>query len=199
MRTTAAMTEPLPFPQAAERARDEEALLAALADGENRAAAELLERTHERVWAALFKLSGGDRELAADLTQETFRRAWAALATFDHRARFSTWVFRIAYNAFLNHARRPHVVVPLEEEHAAASRDPDPGQEQMVIERERVERLRRAVLDLPDALRLTVTARYWGELPATEIARLEGISEEAVRKRLRKALGVLGNALEVLS
>ena len=43
---------------------------------------------------------------------------------------------------------------------------------------ERAERLRHAVLDLPEPLRVVVTARYWGELPVPEIARMEGISEE---------------------
>lgn len=190
---------PLPSLQVDDGGRDEAALLDALGRGERVAAAELVERSYRPVWAALHRLTGGNHELAADLTQEAFRRAWAGLSGFNRRARFSTWLYRIAYNAFLNHQRRPKLVVPMEEEHAATSRDPSPGQEQALLEGERAERLRRAVLDLPEPLRLVVTARYWGELPVPEIARMEGISEVGVRKRLKRAIEVLGEALEVLS
>ncbi len=187
---------PFSFPEVDARASDEDALLDALAQGDRAAAVELATRNYRPLWAALYRLTGGDRELAADLTQEAFRRAWAALRSFDRRSQFSTWLYRIAYNAFLNHVRRPRLMVPLPDDQAQASPDPAPGQEQALLESESAERLRRAVLDLPETLRLTVTARYWAELPVTEIARLVGISEVAVRKRLRKALEQLGRELE---
>ena len=53
--------------------------------------------------------------------------------------------------------------------------------------------------DLPEDLRLAVTARYWGEIPVREIARLEGITQPAVRKRIKRALKILGHAMEVAS
>jgi len=199
MRTAAAMTAPTYLRQVEKTARSESELLDALAAGERSAAAELMERTYQGVWATLYRLSGGDSELAADLTQETFRRAWSAMAGFDRRSRLSTWLFRIAYNTFLNHVRRPHLVQPLEPGQAERTSDPEPSQEEALLGQERAERLRRAVLDLPDVLRSTVTARYWGDLPAAEIANLHGISQVTVRKRLRKALAVLAESLEVLS
>lgn len=192
--------------------REEKRLLAALrrseAEGDERRAAErLVETTWRRTYAALFRLTGGDGELAADLTQDAYRKAWDALPQFDGRARFSTWLYRIAYTTFLNHARRPRRVVPLSErvaddpEAEAPPRDaglPDPGplpDEALGAARDR-DRLRRAVLALPEDLRFTVTARYWGELTAREIARQEGVGAAAVRKRLRKALPLLAAALE---
>jgi DNA-directed RNA polymerase specialized sigma24 family protein len=61
------------------------------------------------------------------------------------------------------------------------------------------EGLRRAVLDLPDPLRETVSARFWGEVSVKELAVADGISEVAVRKRLRKALSILRTKMEVAS
>jgi DNA-directed RNA polymerase specialized sigma24 family protein len=52
------------------------------------------------------------------------------------------------------------------------------------------------VLGLPPDLRDTVTAHYWAEIPVREIAREAGITPVAVRKRLKKALTLLGAALE---
>jgi len=191
----------LPRPLAGEREAgevepaEERFLLASLAGGDREAAGALVDRTYRRVFALLCKLSV-DRDLAADLTQETYRRAWAALPSFDGRAQFSTWLYRIATNAFLNHVRRPHPVVPLDEEHGRMLPDGSLPQDEEAIAGQTRERLRRAVLGLPDELRFTVAARYWGEAPVAEIARAEGISEVAVRKRLKRAYRLLAVVLE---
>jgi RNA polymerase sigma-70 factor (ECF subfamily) len=174
---------------------EERFLLASLAGGDREAAEVLVDRTYRRVFALLCRLSG-DPDLAADLTQETYRRAWTALASFDGRSQFSTWLYRIATNAFLNHVRRPHAVVPLDEEHGSTLRDGSPPQDEEVIAAQTRERLRKAVLGLPEELRFTVAARYWAETPVAEIARAEGISEVAIRKRLKRAYRLLAVVLE---
>jgi RNA polymerase sigma-70 factor (ECF subfamily) len=191
------------------RGREEKRLLAALRRGETdeiRAAEALLEASWRQVHAALFRLTGGDADLAADLTQEAYRKVWAALPGFDGRARFATWLYRIAYTTFLNHARRPRRVVPLGErrggdddpplERDGGLADPAPGQDETLAASVAHDRLRRAVLALPEELRFTVTARYWGDLPVRDIARQEGVTGMAIRKRLKKATGLLAAMLE---
>jgi RNA polymerase sigma-70 factor (ECF subfamily) len=202
MSITATMTQPDATPtrnriRAVETEQSERSLIRALAAGDHGAAAELVERSYRQVYAGLARLCGGDAELAADLTQETFRRAWAGLARFDGRSRFSTWLFRIAYNAFLNHIRRPQLLVDLHEKTAQQVQAREPAADELLARQADRNQVRRAVLELPEALRVTVAARYWGELPVREVATMLGISEVAVRKRLRKALRMLGDALEV--
>jgi RNA polymerase sigma-70 factor (ECF subfamily) len=177
------------------QAGEEGRLLAALAAGDRSAAERLVERTYRGVYGLLRRLCG-DPDLAADLTQDTYRKAWDALPGFDRRSQFSTWLFRIAYTTFLNHLRRPRRLVPLEEKHEAAVPDPAPGADEVVGRDLEGDRLRRAVLALPDDLRYTVTAVFWGELPVKEIARQEGITTVAIRKRLKKAFRLLALALE---
>jgi RNA polymerase sigma-70 factor, ECF subfamily len=174
---------------------EETRLLAALAAGDRSAAERLVERTYRGVFSLLRRLSG-DAELAADLTQETYRKAWAALPGFDRRAQFSTWLFRIAYTTFLNHLRRPRRLVPLEEKHEATFADPAPAADEIVGRGMEGDRLRRAVLALPDELRYLVTAVFWGDLPVKEIALQEGITPVAIRKRLKKAFRLLALSLE---
>jgi len=173
----------------------EASLLDRLAAGDTRAAENLVDETYAQVYAALCHLTG-DGDLAADLTQETFRKAWQSLARFDRRSRLGTWLYRIAYNTFLNHVRRPQRLVPLEERQAAEARDPGEGQEERIDRREVKERLRRAVVGLPEELRFTVTARFWGDLEVAEIAEIEGVTGAAIRKRLKKAYTRLGTVLE---
>lgn len=175
--------------------REEGRLLAALAGGDREAAERLVERTYRIVFALLRRLCG-DAEMAADLTQETYRKAWDSLSGFDGRAQFSTWLCRIAYNTFLNQLRRPRLLVPLDEKHEAAVADPAPAADVSVGLAMAGDRLRRAVLALPDDLRFTVTALFWGELPVREIALHEGVTTVAIRKRLKRALAALAAALE---
>ena len=186
-------------PAEQDRVIDERDLLRAMAAGDREAASELVDRTYSSVYAALFRFTGGDEELAADLTQETFRKAWAALPRFDGRSRFATWLYRIAYTTFLNHVRRPRRLVPMEPGHERTAVDPSATGDSLLERSQEASRLRRAVLELPEELRLTVTARYWGEVPVREIARLEGITQPAVRKRIKRALKILGHAMEVAS
>lgn len=170
-------------------------LLAAVAAGDRQAAEQLVEQTYRGVYNLLRRLCG-DPDLAGDLTQETYRKAWDALPGFDGRARFGTWLFRIAYTTFLNHLRRPRRFVPLEERHETVVPDPAPAADEELGRTAAGDRLRRAVLALPEDLRLTVTALYWGDLPVKELARQEGITPVAVRKRLKRAIQALARALE---
>lgn len=173
----------------------ERRLLAAVAAGDRTAAEQLVERTYRGVFSLQRRLCG-DPDLAADLTQETYRKAWDALPGFDGRAQFSTWLFRIAYTTFLNHMRRPRRLVPLEEKHESSVPDPAPPADETVDRGAAGDRLRRAVLSLPEELRFTVTALFWGDLPVKEIARQEGVTPVAIRKRLKRALGMLALTLE---
>lgn len=173
----------------------EDDLLDALAEGRREAAERLVEATYQQIYQALHRMCGGDPDLAADLTQETYRRAWAGLDGFRGRARFSTWLYRIAYTTYLNHIRRPRRLTPLDEEAAERLADPRPGQESEAAGHGEAARLRRAVMKLPEDLRFTVAARFWGELPAAEIARQEGVTPVAIRKRLRRAYRLLETSL----
>lgn len=195
-----ATTSPRSFPVTAAAGslgrREELRLLRAAADGDREAAERLVEGTYRAVYGALHRLAGGDPDLAADLTQEAYRKAWSALPGFRGRARFSTWLYRIAYTTFVSHARRPRRLLPLDEEQAERVDDPSPGPEESASHSRDGERLRRAVLDLPEDLRFTVTARYWRNLPVREIARLEGVTGVAIRKRLARAEKLLADRLK---
>ncbi|MGH9317385.1 MAG: RNA polymerase sigma factor [Thermoanaerobaculia bacterium] len=170
-------------------------LLERIRSGDREAADALVLETYEPIYASLVRLCG-DRDLAADLTQETFRRAWEAFARFDGRCRAFTWLYRIAYNAFLNHLRRPLRVVSLEGSAIPPPPDPLPSAEQRLAAADSFRCVREAVLELPEGLRFVVTARYWAGLSVGDLAREEGISTVAIRKRLRRALASLEEVLE---
>jgi RNA polymerase sigma-70 factor, ECF subfamily len=67
---------------------------------------ELVRRHQSAVRATLRRLTAGNHALADDLAQDTFMLAYRNLNSFRQEARFSTWLFRIATNAFLADARK---------------------------------------------------------------------------------------------
>ena len=169
---------------------DETLLLEALRQGDRGAAEALVEDTYEMVFRTLVRLSG-DPDTAADLTQETYARAWKALDGFRGGSRFGTWLYRIAYTTYLNHVRRPQRFSSVDVEDLELPAPSDTG----LGARLDAARLRRAVMALPENLRFCVTARFWGELPVRDIAVHEGITKVAIRKRLRRAVELLRQAL----
>jgi RNA polymerase sigma-70 factor (ECF subfamily) len=174
---------------------DERRLLTSIREGDRTAAEEIVERTYSAVYASLYRLCG-DGDLAADLTQDTYRKAWEALGGFDGRSQLFTWLYRIAYTTFLNHIRRPRLMTSLDAPEAPEMPDRAPGADEVLSGAEEAERLRRAVLKLPEDLRFTVTAHFWGGLAVKEIAKIEDITTVAIRKRLHKAFGLLETSLD---
>jgi RNA polymerase sigma-70 factor (ECF subfamily) len=174
---------------------EERTLLAAVRAGDREAAEVLVDRTYSAVYASVYRLCG-DSDLAADLTQETYQKAWGALKGFDGRSQLFTWLYRIAYTTFLNHVRRPRRMTSLDEPDAIDVQDERPGAEQLLSDAEEATRLREAVMKLPEDLRFTVTAHFWGGLPVKEIASIEEITTVAIRKRLHKAFGLIEAMLE---
>ena len=67
---------------------------------------ELVRRHQSAVRTTLRRLTAGNHALADDLAQETFMLAFRNLGSFRQEAKFSTWLYRIATNAFLADARK---------------------------------------------------------------------------------------------
>jgi RNA polymerase sigma factor (sigma-70 family) len=90
----------------ADQARIDQSLVARALLGDDRGAFEQLVRRHQgMVRAQLCRLLQGDQAAADDLAQETFLLAWRKLDQFRSDARFSTWLYRIAYSCFLQMCR----------------------------------------------------------------------------------------------
>lgn len=91
----------------AAEARIDQTLVARVLLGRDQCAFEQLVRRHQgMVRAQLRRLLRGDEAMADDLAQEAFLLAWRKLDQFRGEARFSTWLYRIAYACFLQACRR---------------------------------------------------------------------------------------------
>jgi RNA polymerase sigma-70 factor (ECF subfamily) len=86
------------------RLTDQEVVLLARS-GREAAYRELIRRYERPVFALLFRMVR-DRELAEDLSQETFVKALNAIESYRPEFKFSSWIFKIANNAAIDHLRR---------------------------------------------------------------------------------------------
>jgi RNA polymerase sigma factor (sigma-70 family) len=95
-----------------------------LVDDDQHAFGELVRRHQSSVRGLLRQLTRNDLALADDLSQEAFVRAYRNIRSFRGEARFSTWLYRIAYNCFREDARRRKELVGIDESQWQAEIDP---------------------------------------------------------------------------
>ena len=163
----------------------------------------LVRRYQARVVAHVARMVGS-REDALDLTQEIFLKVFAALHRDNAEFKFSTWLFRIAGNAAIDHLRkrRPRTVpleIPDPESRSGVSaiehESPglDPYGELRNVERGRA--ISRAIADLPFEFRELITLRHFGGLSYEEIAQLKNMPLGTVKNKLFRARVVLKERL----
>ncbi|MBA2241366.1 MAG: sigma-70 family RNA polymerase sigma factor [Chthoniobacterales bacterium] len=95
-----------------------------LLDDDHHAFSELVRRHQSAVRGLLRQLTRADAALADDLAQETFLKAYKNIRSFRGEARFSTWLYRIAYNCFREDARRRKELVGIDEAQLESEQDP---------------------------------------------------------------------------
>ena len=135
----------------------------------------------------------GDAVEARDAAQETFMRAFAHLRTFDPTRSFRGWLFAIAANHVrdLLRKRRPGALEGTREEEIPDLSLPD----DRLLRDENRERLASAIDRLPFDLKIVVALHFQQELPHAEVALAIGLSVNAVRIRLYRALAALRKEL----
>ena len=133
-----------------------------LLNDDHHAFSELVRRHQSAVRGLLRQLTRTDAALADDLAQETFLKAFKNIRSFRGEAKFSTWLYRIAYNCFREEARKRKELVGIDETQLEAEQDPntvDPALRQDLMQALRLlplhERTRRPAL-LPERPYLTM-------------------------------------------
>ena len=134
-------------------------------------------------------------------SQEVFLRAWRGLPRFEERSKFSTWLYRIAFNeAQRRLARRPRPTASREagdEDAIAALAAPmDTGPQARTLEREFEQMLEQALAELPADLRAAVVLRDLEGLSTEEAAAVAGVRQAAFKSRLHRGRMQLRALLE---
>ncbi len=165
-----------------ERKSDLELALLVRESDDRQAFAEIVARYTGVVYSVAMDLTG-DRPTAEEVTQDVFMRIYRGLSGWRGESRFSTWVYRIAYNAGMTAAKRLRkhpCTTTIEGMHEVSDPLPEPDREGDL------QAVRNAIGDLPPDERALIGLFYAEERTTGEIAHITGLSESNVRVRLHR-------------
>lgn len=147
-----------------------------------------------------------DQAAAEDLAQEVFLRVYRARKEYSPSAKFTTWLFRIATNLALNAIRdgryrqmQISIDTPRDEgEQVIEIATPQARADDRLIERERNQMIRGAILALPEKQRAAVILHKYQEMDYAQIGKILGCSESALKSLLFRAYETLRVQLALL-
>jgi RNA polymerase sigma-70 factor (ECF subfamily) len=181
-------------------------LLAAHVAGDADAFGELFSRHRDRLWAVALRTTGNPED-AADALQDAMISAFRRAGSFRGDAAVTTWLHRVVVNACLDRLRhqrsRPAQPLPDDlEEHAGrgdvATREPDPGPEQVAVDADRRRQVLDALATLPAEQRAALVLVDMEGYPVAEAAEMLGCAVGTVKSRCARGRARLAPLLGVL-
>ena len=177
----------------------DEQIVAQVLQGQTALFEVLMRRHNERIYRAARAIVRDERE-AEDVMQQAYVNAYAHLRQFDGRAKFSTWLTRIAVHEAIARARRQGRYQSIDDPERGGAETfmppqttPDPEREAFARELAKV--LEAAVDTLPDGCREVFMLRQIEGLNTQETAESLGVSEDVVKTRLSRARAALRREL----
>lgn len=183
---------------------EEQALIARCKNGEIAAFDELVGRFQKRVFNFAYGIAGNQDD-ANDVAQEAFVRVFNSIQTFRGDANFTTWIYRIVTNVYLDERKKSksHRLTSLDEfidlEENSVSRqieDESPLPDQVAESKERNQVVRNAVNSLPDYQKVIVTLYHLHDRSYEEIAEILHLPIGTVKSRLNRARLALAEKLK---
>ena len=178
-------------------------IIRAVQAGQTEAFAQLVDRHKERVYAMLMRLTG-DPQTAEELAHDAFVRAYRGLEGFRGQSQFGTWIVQIAVNLARDRVRerqrsRTVSLDALLERDAGASIFTDTRSQYDPLaelgERDMIERLESALLELPANYREVFVLHHVQDMPYEEIAEITGDSIGSLKVRAHRARKLLKEAV----
>ena len=173
--------------------QDEQNLVQRAQQHDEEAFAELYEQYFDKIYRYV-SLKIGNRVEAEDMTQQVFVNALRSISSYKWRGLpFSAWLFRIAHNQVVDYLRKKtrQPVFSLNESIIASGDNPQKMTEQKMS----IEQLILATKYLTAAQQEVIALRFAGELPISQVARIMGTSEGAIKALQHSAIVALRKTL----
>jgi len=173
---------------------DDRPLVERVRKGDQDALRTLYERYFDRIYNYVYARLGRAED-AEDQAIDTMTKSLTRLDLFrDEGVAFSSWVYRIAHSATIDHYRRHGKVGLVSLEHAPPSASPDLSD--LALEQLSNDDLHAAIRDLTDEQQQVLILRFFQDLTANQVAGIMGKSVGAVQALQHRALGSLERALQ---
>lgn len=190
--------------QAAEGGLSDAEMMLRVKAGDDSAFDYLVQKYRRPIISFMYRMAR-NAATAEDLAQEVFLRVYRSRTNYEASAKFSTWLYRIATNLGVNHARdtrheRPENVTNLDEPDEESGQtldlaDKAPNVEQEILQRERLAAIRQKVEALPERQRLAVLMHKYQQMDYKQIAEVLKLSESATKSLLFRAYETLRTQL----
>jgi RNA polymerase sigma-70 factor (ECF subfamily) len=171
---------------------DDETIVARVVAGQKGRFRHLVKR-HEKAVYGMGMSFLRNREDAADFTQEVFLKAYRNLSGFEGRSRFSTWLYRIAYNTAINSATRKKEFMSLAGEEQAVDGD---SPERSLLRSVAREAVLAAVRELPERYRICVDLSFFYDRSYQEIEMITEFPVNTIKSHVFRAKKLLRDKLE---
>lgn len=159
---------------------------------DERAFRRLMEKYLPQVRRYFLVQTMGNQATSDDLTQETFIKAWQGIGGFRGLSSFGTWLYRIAFNTFMNHTRSAACqTTPIDDERTAyeiADEGPPPTWQE--------EALQNAICLLNEKERHCITLFYLEEMSIKEIQKITGYPAGSIKAYLSRGRNNLEKILK---
>jgi RNA polymerase sigma factor (sigma-70 family) len=182
-----------------EKARRDLALVERAKEGDGKAFATLLNRYRDSIYYLHLRMVNNPAD-AEDLTIEAFGKAFKRIDTYTPEFAFSTWLFKIATNNCIDFIRKKQMSPSLQsqmqnddDDMTASLQSDTPDPEEILINEQKVLRLREIVEQLKPLYRELIELRYFREFSYEEIAAELSIPIGTVKARLNRAKHLLYN------
>ncbi len=181
------------------------AIMLRVAAGDEDGFTYLARKYHRPMIHFLFRMVG-NQAIAEELAQEVFLRVYRARESYRAEARFTTWLYRIATNLAVNHARdtkheRNAQTVYLDQPDEETGTSPDvaddePTVEERMVREERMAAIRQHVMALPERQRMAVLMHKYQGMDYKQIGEVLKLSESATKSLLFRAYQTLRESLK---
>ncbi len=185
--------------------KSDAAIMLRVAEGDEASFNYLATKYHRPMIHFLYRMVG-NQAVAEELAQEVFLRVYRARSSYRAEARFTTWLYRIATNLAVNHARdtrheRSAQTVYLDQPDEETGTTPDvadgePTAEQQLLQDERMAAIRRHVMALPERQRMAVLMHKYQGMDYRQIGEVLKLSESATKSLLFRAYQTLRDKLK---
>lgn len=168
---------------------DDAPLIAASLAGDTAAFGRLVGLYQDRLYNSLLRVVGSSED-ARDLVQDAFVQAFLKLETFRGSSAFYTWLYRIAFNLAMSHARKQRKLTSLDGVKACCGSEPVDGQpapEAAALRREQIDLVHAALAELSVEYRQILVLREMEGCRYDEIAKILELPVGTVRSRLFRA------------
>lgn len=147
----------------------------------------LVEKYKDMVFSLVVKIVR-NREEAEEVAQDTFLKAYHHLGNFKNESRFSTWLFRIAYNTAISSTRKKTLITSVIDDNVVENYSVDNIRENLesVDLTERIAILKDVIAYLPKEEQFLIQLFYFNKQSVEEICHISGLTESNVKVKLHR-------------